>query len=110
MTHDELIKEVAQLRAEVAELRELLKPQKAERKILFANSKYTNIDAVASELKHIGEGVNLSFYRQAIMNWSDQEGVKRTERGWLATYRTFIARDAEKGILRRSHSEAWTSR
>ena len=108
MNNEELLQQIAQLRAEVAELRELLKPQKAERKILFANSRYTNLDAVASELKHIGEGVNLSFYRQAIMNWSDQEGVKRTERGWLATYRTFIARDAEKGILRRS--QAWASR
>jgi hypothetical protein len=46
---------------------------------------------------------DLGYYFTAVLNWSDMNDTKilRTERGWTATVRQFIARDRDRGQLHR---------
>lgn len=72
-----------------------------ERKTLFASCRFMDIEAVKSALPELAsEGVNLEHYRDAIRNWSDTKDEKRSERGWLATFRQWTKTDRDKGELK----------
>lgn len=100
-----LAAEIAAMREEIASLRDQLDKAKArpalERKMLFANCKYNDVGVAREALGPLADGVNLNHYRATIEDWSDSTGKMRTERGWLATWRTFIRRDAASGKLAR---------
>ncbi len=73
----------------------------ASAKTLFANCRFTDLEAVKSALPELAsEGVNLEHYRDAIRNWSDTKDEKRSERGWLATFRQWTKTDRDKGELK----------
>lgn len=63
-------------------------------KVLFANSKYADPVAAAAELPDLR--IDFAAYAAKIRNWSDAKDERRTDRGWLATYRTFHAKDQER--------------
>lgn len=48
---------------------------------LFKGPEYNNIDLV--------------YYFNVVSDWSDQKDMKRTKRGWIATIRNFIRKDAD---------------
>lgn len=46
------------------------------------------------------QGIDIVYYFHCILDWSDQhEKEKRTARGWLATFNTFIRRDKENNKI-----------
>lgn len=48
--------------------------------------------------------IDLVYYRESIDIWSDKSNTKRTNRGWIATLRDFIRRDASgKGVKKKSN-------
>lgn len=70
-------------------------------KKLFSNSKLTDIEAVKQALPElVAEGVNLEHYRDAIRNWSDTKDERRSERGWIATFRQWTKTDRDKKELK----------
>lgn len=72
-----------------------------EAKVLFANSGLSVLESAKAQLPSlVAEGVNIEHYRKSILNWSDTKGEKRTERGWLATFRQWTDRDREKKELK----------
>jgi len=84
-----------------------------ERKMLFSNSKWMVIDMVKEALPEMdSEGVDLTHYRDAIQNWSDTKDEKRSERGWLATFRQWTKTDRDKGQLKKlqTASTGWNPR
>ncbi len=84
-----------------------------ERKTLFANSRFIDIEVVKASLPElVNEGVNLDHYRDAIRNWSDTKDEKRSDRGWLATFRQWTKTDRDKGELKKiaAARPAWNPR
>jgi hypothetical protein len=84
-----------------------------ERKTLFANSRFIDIEVVKASLPElVTEGVNLDHYRDAIRNWSDTKDEKRSDRGWLATFRQWTKTDRDKGELKKiaAARPAWNPR
>jgi DNA-binding transcriptional regulator YhcF (GntR family) len=72
-----------------------------QKKVLFSNSELSNLETAKAQLQQlVAEGVNIDHYRRAILNWSDTKGEKRTDRGWLATFRQWTDKDREKGELK----------
>lgn len=72
-------------------------------KVLFCNSELSNIEKVRAALPEIhAELVDLQHYSDIIRNWSDTKGEKRTDRGWLATFRQWIKRDRDESKLRKT--------
>lgn len=75
-------------------------------KTLFRNSLASNMVAFKKSLqKEEKIGVDLEYYYQSVMDWSDTkegDGKKflRTAKGWIATARTFMRGDLEKGKLK----------
>lgn len=64
------------------------------RKVLFSNSVYSDVSKATNELPELVlKGANIAALRDSIRNWSDAKDERRTNRGWLATYRTFFERD-----------------
>lgn len=63
-------------------------------KVLFVNSKYADHVLAAAELSDLK--IDFAGYAAKIRNWSDAQDIRRTDRGWLATYRTFYAKDQER--------------
>lgn len=60
------------------------------------NADYTRfIDKFDKEFQNI----DLIYYFHAVCDWSEQKGMKRTARGWLATIRNFIRLDNDRGTL-----------
>lgn len=67
---------------------------------LFKNSLVNNFEFVqkkfdAPEFSYI----NLNHYFNAVLDWSDMKGMKRTADGWLATIRSWIRKDLLAGKL-----------
>lgn len=74
-----------------------------ELKVLFCNSELSDIEKVRAALPEIhAELVDLQHYSDIIRNWSDTKGEKRTNRGWLATFRQWIKRDRDESKLRKT--------
>lgn len=47
------------------------------------------------------DNIDLLYYFNAVLDWSETKGsVKRTNRGWIATLRTFMRGDMEKNKLK----------
>ena len=89
------------------------KDSASEKKTLFSNSRFMVIECVKESLPElVAEGVNLTHYRDAIRNWSDTKDEKRTDRGWLATFRQWTKTDRDKGELKlvRQVSTGWNPR
>ena len=63
-------------------------------KVLFANSKYADPALAQADLPELR--IDFASYAGKIRNWSDAQDIRRTDRGWLATYRTFHAKDQER--------------
>ena len=87
--------------------------ERAELKTLFCNSRFMVIDVVKEALPElVAEGVNLTHYRDAIRNWSDTKDEKRSDRGWLATFRQWTKTDRDKGELKTTKpvSTGWNPR
>lgn len=76
------------------------KERTPERKTLFANCRLNAPEAIKEALPELAQEADLEHYREAILNWSDTKDEKRTERGWLATFRQWIKRDRERGELK----------
>jgi hypothetical protein len=73
-----------------------------EIKTLFCNSKFMVLDVAKESLPElVEERVDLTHYRDSIRNWSDAKDEKRTERGWLATFRQWTKTDRDKGQLKK---------
>ena len=78
------------------------KERAKEIKTLFCNSKFMVLDVVNESLPElVEERVDLTHYRDSIRNWSDAKDEKRTERGWLATFRQWTKTDRDKGQLKK---------
>ncbi len=78
------------------------KERAMEIKTLFCNSKFMVLDVVNESLPElVEERVDLTHYRDSIRNWSDAKDEKRTERGWLATFRQWTKTDRDKGQLKK---------
>lgn len=76
----------------------------------FSECKYVDLEVVKSSLSDlVREGINLEHYRKAIHNWSDTKGVKRTEKGWLATFRQWTDKDRERKELK-METPVWNPR
>lgn len=76
----------------------------------FSECKYMDLEVAKSSLQDlVMEGVNLEHYRKAILNWSDTKNEKRTERGWLATFRQWTDKDRERKELKMEKAE-WNPR
>lgn len=87
--------------------------ERAEAKTLFCNSRFMAIEVVKESLPElVAEGVDLTHYRDAIRNWSDAKDEKRTDRGWLATFRQWTKTDRDKGELKKTRqvSNGWNPR
>ena len=76
-------------------------------KTLFSQCRYTNIELVREALPElVAEGVNLEHYLDAISNWSDTKDERRSDRGWLATFRQWAKTDRDKGELKKAGAPA----
>lgn len=74
--------------------REFQEEKEHARKVLFSNSVYSDVSKATNELPElVSKGANIAAIRDSIRNWSDAKDERRTNRGWLATYRTFFERD-----------------
>ena len=76
--------------------------EKKPPKTLFCNSVYSDFEMLKAEFQKSPEygNVDLSYYHGAVSDWSDQSNTKRTKRGWLATIRSFMRNDNQKGKLK----------
>lgn len=75
------------------------------KKTLFRNSvldDYNLFEKKFSEPEF--QDIDLAHYFHAVRDWSDSANKKRTARGWLATARTFMRGDKEKGKLKTKNS------
>lgn len=87
--------------------------ERAEAKTLFGNSRFMSLDVIADALPElVKEGVDLTHYRDAIHNWSDTKDEKRSDRGWLATFRQWTKTDRDKRELKtlKPVSTGWNPR
>lgn len=72
------------------------------KKTLFRNSVVADENVFRSQFKgQEYENVNLKYYYDGVLNWSDKANKMRTARGWIATAKDFMRTDAEKGKLKR---------
>lgn len=66
---------------------------------LFANSRYSDFEAFASEFGAPEfQGVDILYYFNAVADWSSQGAKKKHD--WIATARNFMRGDAGKGQLK----------
>lgn len=67
---------------------------------LFANSKFAKFEDFAAQFPAPEyQGIDMYYYWQVIMDWSNAGGNKK--RDWIATARNWIRSDVEKGKLHR---------
>lgn len=67
---------------------------------LFDHFGITPEEAERSNPKFAGRNIDFDYYGERISIYSDQKGLRRSRRGWLATYRQFIGSDEESKQLR----------
>ncbi len=71
------------------------------KKTFFKNSLFFEIGIFKEKLKEAAAlGVDVEYYHRAITNWNDIKTVKRTANGWIATARTWMEKDKDKGKLK----------
>lgn len=82
--------------------RELVNSERGttENLCLFANSKFAKFEDFAAQFPAPEyQGIDMYYYWQVIMDWSNAGGNKK--RDWIATARNWIRSDVEKGKLHR---------
>ncbi|NQU54079.1 MAG: hypothetical protein HQ522_16240 [Bacteroidetes bacterium] len=71
---------------------------------LFRNSIFGNLNGKSVFLSKFNvpdfAGVDVSYYYEAVKDWSDSANKKRTAKGWIATARNFMRGDKEKKRLK----------
>jgi len=69
---------------------------------VFSKSKINDIGIFLNKYLALKEqGIDISYYFYSVKNWSDRNSqIKRTPRGWLATFENFIKKDDNKGVTR----------
>ena len=86
----------------VSAKRELVNSERGttENLCLFANSKFAKFEDFAAQFSAPEyQGIDMYYYWQVIMDWSNAGGNKK--RDWIATARNWIRSDVEKGKLHR---------
>lgn len=85
-------------------------PLKETKITLFRNSNFGGEKGSAKFLENFNKpdyaGVDIIYYYHAVKDWSDSANKKRTAKGWLATARTFMRGDKEKGKLKMQISDS----
>lgn len=79
-----------------------LELNEAEKRTTFDKCVYNDLKLFLSKFDPKTYGhIDMVYYYHAVRDWSEIKGSreKRTARGWLATVRTFIRGDMEKGKL-----------
>lgn len=82
--------------------RELVNSERGttENLCLFTNSKFAKFEDFAAQFTAPEyQGIDMYYYWQVIMDWSNSGGNKK--RDWIATTRNWIRSDAEKGKVHR---------
>lgn len=76
--------------------------QKKETKKMFKNSACFDIEYCRDKLKKEADlGVDIDYYYGAVADWSERKpGEKCTDRGWIATLRTFMRKDNDAKKLK----------
>jgi hypothetical protein len=77
------------------------KKNPAEPEVYFDDAAITPTEAAAELSALVEKRVDFDHYTEAISVYSATKDVRRTRRGWIATYRQFVRQDEEKGALRR---------
>jgi hypothetical protein len=86
--------------------KDIFQEGKKKEKTSFRNSLASNMEAFKRSLsKEEKIGVDLQYYYDSVMDWSDTKDGKgakwnRTATGWIATARTFMRGDLEKNKLK----------
>jgi len=89
-------------------LKKPLPPEKknpANKKINFRNSFYHDFKNVIEYFKINSQkykqyaGVDFRHYYDSIDEWSDTKDIKRTDAGWISTFRSWMRRDYGNGEL-----------
>jgi len=76
------------------------------KKTLFKNSLFGNFEKFKNQfLSEEFKNIDLLYYFNSVNDWSDQKDMKRTAQGWLATVRTWMRRDLDKGALKTQNSK-----
>jgi len=79
----------------------LFPEQDKSRKTLFRNSLVADFEKFKNQFAEVEfKNVDLFFYFNAVKDWSDQKDMKRTGVGWIATARTWMRNDLQKGALK----------
>jgi hypothetical protein len=72
-----------------------------KRKSLFKNSLVCEFKNFEIHFKNEEfKNVDLNYYFNAVKDWSESSGTKRTSSGWIATARQFMRRDHANGKLK----------
>ena len=67
---------------------------------LDENNNILDISKLKELFKENGaEKIDFAYYFKAIDDWTLQKPIKRTNRGWIATFRTFIRKDKDANKL-----------
>lgn len=86
---------------------------KKESETLFDDAAITPEDAKAANAALHDLSPDWKHYTDAISTYSAVKSIKRTRKGWLATYRQFINGDNQKGMLKSTKpttTAAWNPR
>lgn len=71
-----------------------------KKKTLFKNSAVKDFDVFQKKFDEPDfKNVDLMYYFGAVRDWSDSANKKRTAAGWIATARSFMRGDKQKGKL-----------
>ena len=92
----------------ITTLKETIKKKNENKSSLFQNSEVYKLvqkdenDNILdiSKLKELfkengAEKIDFAYYFKAIDDWTLQKPIKRTNKGWIATFRTFIRKDKD---------------
>ena len=70
------------------------------KKTLFRNSAFQNEELFYQQFQQKEfKGIDLSYYYNSILDWSNISTKKRDAKGWISTARTWMRNDKEKGKL-----------
>lgn len=75
------------------------------KKTLFKNSLVSDFKIFEKKLKEAGDqGVDLLYYYNSILDWSNIKNMKRTTTGWVSTATQWMRQDREKNKLKMMQS------
>lgn len=87
--------------AEKAVAGTLFPEQDVKRKTLFKNSLVADFEKFKKQFSGAEfQKVDILHYYNSVHDWSEQKDVKRTANGWVATARTWMRNDLQKGTLK----------